>query len=681
MIPQRILLQGFLCYRQRQELFFEDAPLWMLSGLNGSGKSAVFDAVTYALFGGHRGGKQNAEDLINKECDGLAVEFDFHLADGAYRIKRTLRRAGRSTRQLLRIVAAEEKETWVAVEGTGGARGFDDWVKDHIGLNYETFTSSVLLMQGQADKLLIADGNERRKVLAGIVDLERYEKLHKRSDELRKKHRDRAEELQQKLGVTPEVTDEEWTAADDAIATAQQQLDQARSDVERWQRLEVQAERWAELKGKLAEASRQWDHAKGLLAEADAIEHDWKRLRELREVLPHLRTAAEQKQRLDESVQSAAVLNKDREAQAARLQELVYAEEQTQQKRKQLQQGINHDQQREQDLAGRLQELAATLRQVELFEQQQQAVVRAEAEVARLDFDPAALPPLREECERLGEVARVLPTLARLHRKREDLRQAHEQHRQAAEEEKAVLEQGLQIAARLKEVEASLEKARAERRAAVEHAAKAKARFDDAAKELKELSSLAGEKRCRRCGQELTPAHLQEERARREKARATAESAHRSAELVNEKATGEEARWQSRHQELQQQRQEARDHYKDAQKRAHAADLAVQQSTRECGEAYGEMTERERQRVGRVASDEWVTTTYPTPADLEKLRLQADGWEQARQRLKQMEGQREKWTQLVAEREAAVKLLQVQQAGLPADVAGVRREHALRQAE
>src|SRR5262249_36463835 len=46
MIPLRISLGGFLCYREPKEIAFdEDAPLWMLAGLNGSGKSAVFDAV------------------------------------------------------------------------------------------------------------------------------------------------------------------------------------------------------------------------------------------------------------------------------------------------------------------------------------------------------------------------------------------------------------------------------------------------------------------------------------------------------------------------------------------------------------------------------------------------------------------------------------------------------------
>ena len=52
MIPQRVKLRGFLCYKEEQSIEFDgNATLWMLSGLNGSGKSAIFDAVTYGCLG------------------------------------------------------------------------------------------------------------------------------------------------------------------------------------------------------------------------------------------------------------------------------------------------------------------------------------------------------------------------------------------------------------------------------------------------------------------------------------------------------------------------------------------------------------------------------------------------------------------------------------------------------
>ena len=97
MIPKRIRLHGFLCYKDEQEIAFDGSSLWMLAGLNGSGKSTVFDAVTFALFGHHRGGSQGATDLICKGENGFLVEFEFTLDGELYQIRRTLRRRAAGT--------------------------------------------------------------------------------------------------------------------------------------------------------------------------------------------------------------------------------------------------------------------------------------------------------------------------------------------------------------------------------------------------------------------------------------------------------------------------------------------------------------------------------------------------------------------------------------------------------
>ena len=162
MIPQRVKLSGFLSYKDEQEVRFDGSPLWMLSGTNGSGKSSIFDAVTFALFGHHRGGSQNAAELINKESNTLAVEFDFTVEKQLYRIKRTVRRQKSdkiaSTQQVLSNsrspATSAERTTWEPIPDTNYKAKFDAWVKDKIGLDYETFTSSVLLLQGKSEKLL-----------------------------------------------------------------------------------------------------------------------------------------------------------------------------------------------------------------------------------------------------------------------------------------------------------------------------------------------------------------------------------------------------------------------------------------------------------------------------------------------------------------------------------------------
>src|SRR5262249_25022221 len=144
MIPKRVKLQGFLSYQDEQEVTFDGSSLWMLAGLNGSGKSTVFDAVTYALFGHHRGGSQQAVELVNKGPGGFVVDFDFLLDSQLYRARRTLKRSAKgspcSTQQLSRWEQNGDGGGWQPLEDTAQRTGYDNWVRDHLGLNYETFT-------------------------------------------------------------------------------------------------------------------------------------------------------------------------------------------------------------------------------------------------------------------------------------------------------------------------------------------------------------------------------------------------------------------------------------------------------------------------------------------------------------------------------------------------------------
>ena len=84
MIPLRIALEGFLSYKEKQVINFEGSSLWMLCGPNGVGKSAIFDAITFALYGRHRG-SSSIKESINHYSERLVVEFDFLVNGVVYR--------------------------------------------------------------------------------------------------------------------------------------------------------------------------------------------------------------------------------------------------------------------------------------------------------------------------------------------------------------------------------------------------------------------------------------------------------------------------------------------------------------------------------------------------------------------------------------------------------------------
>src|SRR5436305_8286655 len=119
MIPLQVTLEGFLSYEKKQIINFVGASIWALSGPNSVGKSAVFDAMTFALY--HRA-RCGPKDLIHHRADRLIVTFDFMVDDTIYRIKRIHPRKGRSTREaLLRGVRwddARKIQAWLCTQRT-----------------------------------------------------------------------------------------------------------------------------------------------------------------------------------------------------------------------------------------------------------------------------------------------------------------------------------------------------------------------------------------------------------------------------------------------------------------------------------------------------------------------------------------------------------------------------------
>ena len=117
--------------------------------------SAVFDAITYALYGEHRGGKQKAEQLVRHGANGFEIEFDFEFLGTDYRIRRTRSRkkGDRPTQHLLR----HGDGGWTFVRGSDPSGAVDDddikdCVAETMGLGFDAFTSSVLLRQGKAEE-------------------------------------------------------------------------------------------------------------------------------------------------------------------------------------------------------------------------------------------------------------------------------------------------------------------------------------------------------------------------------------------------------------------------------------------------------------------------------------------------------------------------------------------------
>jgi len=183
-IPVNLRLRNFMCYRGDVSLSFEGLHLACLCGENGHGKSALLDAITWALWGQARARSDDELIYDNDLVRDMEVEFEF-LAEGArYRVlrKRVKGKTGRPGQSVLELQVAGG-DGYRSITG-GVMRETQQKITGVLRLSYETFVNSAFLVQGRADAFTIKQPGERKRVLADILGLSFYDALEERAREL-----------------------------------------------------------------------------------------------------------------------------------------------------------------------------------------------------------------------------------------------------------------------------------------------------------------------------------------------------------------------------------------------------------------------------------------------------------------------------------------------------------------
>jgi len=179
MIPLKLRMRNFMCYSEDvPPLDLSDIHVACLVGDNGHGKSAILDAMTWALWGKARA--RSPDELIHQGKTEMEVELEFLLADNRYRIirKRDKRGRGRSSLEF------QLKDNGRFRPLTGDTiRQTQNEIIDTLRMDYETFINSAFLLQGRADEFTTKPPAERKRILGEILGLSLYESLEERAKE------------------------------------------------------------------------------------------------------------------------------------------------------------------------------------------------------------------------------------------------------------------------------------------------------------------------------------------------------------------------------------------------------------------------------------------------------------------------------------------------------------------
>ncbi|HLI56081.1 MAG TPA: SMC family ATPase, partial [Actinomycetota bacterium] len=169
MRPLELALEGFRSYRSPVTFDFQDRGLFGIVGPTGAGKSSILDGLVFSLYGRTPQIGKDTKKLITSGSAMARVRLVFSADGTSWEVTRVLRDQGASAVVLHRLG-----------EGTptaSGERAVNDRIAEIVGLDYDSFCSSVTLPQGEFDRFLKATPTERSRILKRIFRYERVDAM------------------------------------------------------------------------------------------------------------------------------------------------------------------------------------------------------------------------------------------------------------------------------------------------------------------------------------------------------------------------------------------------------------------------------------------------------------------------------------------------------------------------
>ena len=203
MRPVQLELTNFGPYRKEVVNFtqFDHAPLFLIGGDTGAGKSTLFDAMTVALFA-TTSGDRNVEEMrstfAGPEDDLTKVTFYFQQGKHLYRIERVLqqeraKRGGGTTMQKATAsLVILDKIGGQEIEKLGDKiKEVSDQIEQILGLNAEQFKQIILLPQNDFSRFLKEDSKTKTQILKKIFGTGIFDRFQKSLEErLRQSNKD-----------------------------------------------------------------------------------------------------------------------------------------------------------------------------------------------------------------------------------------------------------------------------------------------------------------------------------------------------------------------------------------------------------------------------------------------------------------------------------------------------------
>lgn len=273
MKPVRLRISAFGPYAGEMELDMTklgESGLYLITGDTGAGKTTIFDAITFALYGEASGENREPVMLRSKYAEPSVpteVELTFSCGDKIYTVRRNpeyerpAKRGGGTTLQ-----RAEAELVFPDGRTVTRLKDVNQGVREILGLDRNQFSQIAMIAQGDFMKLILADTRERQAIFREIFKTGYYRTLQEKLREESGRLRSLCEG--EKAGIAQYVDGIRWPEPEKAAGELP--VEEVCALLEKVMEEDLLAEREAERRD--AELGRELEQVKSLLGQAAELE-------------------------------------------------------------------------------------------------------------------------------------------------------------------------------------------------------------------------------------------------------------------------------------------------------------------------------------------------------------------------------------------------------------------------
>ncbi|WP_010300596.1 AAA family ATPase [Kurthia senegalensis] len=316
MQPKLLKMTAFGPYKNCETIDFRllgEQRLFVISGATGAGKTTIFDALLYALYGTASGeDRQEARNLRSQFAEedvATTVELQFEIQQKLYRIFRQLpyKKAGNKSEtpgkvELYEIIDGQE----IPLVDQQKATDIAEKIQQLLGLTKEQFKQIVMLPQGEFQKLLTSDTENKEEILRKLFKTMKYGKIveglkEKRNDA--QKQLDEAQLMEQQLYHT--IQQNIVLREESELASVFQQNDFTNAQLKNAMAVERQfvEETIPNLEKRVRELSTHYDEKMQALGQAESLNEQIDQLQALKRQAKQLAREKEAMEHLKHTVQ------------------------------------------------------------------------------------------------------------------------------------------------------------------------------------------------------------------------------------------------------------------------------------------------------------------------------------------------------------------------------------------